>query len=333
MTELPLVTTQSMLANFSRCPRKAMYAYVDKIKPRKTSRPLKMGAWFHLLLQARYNGQDWKDRHNELIENHEEVFFKEEWEEISETCARLMLSYLWYYQLEAKYGWKIIDVEFKLETTWPDGTPYWCKIDLLVEINGELWIVDHKLRTKLPSHLQRLLDSQGLLYPWAAQKNGLKIKGFIWNYIRMRAPAIPQIRRDGKLSERKIETDYPTLKKTLTEHKIDPRMYDAELRRLRAIYWRPGKAQQSPFFQRIQWELDPAVIRKKVIEKNRTHKRLKIYDFTNRDAVERIVDPSCDWGCDYSLLCMAELYGSNVEQTLRLHYRQADPLSYYTNND
>ena len=36
------------------------------------------------------------------------------------------------------------EVEFVLETEFPDGTIYRGKIDLLIENHGGLWIVDHK---------------------------------------------------------------------------------------------------------------------------------------------------------------------------------------------
>lgn len=330
MIKLPIVSTHSMLKEFKRCPRMAMYHYVDCIQPREVSRPLRMGIWFHSLLEAHYKGEDWRERHQELIDEHHEKFFDQEIGDVPDACYRSMRSYLWYYQLEKKYGWKVKEVELKLETTWPDGHPYWCKLDLLVEIDGELWIVDHKKRSKLPDHFQRLLDSQNLMYIWAAHKNGIKVAGFIWNYVAMKAPTIPQVRKDGKLSERKILTDFLTLKEAIEDNHLDPREYASQLRELKEVYWRPGRPQTSEFFQRQSLDRDPAAVKRLVLEMHHTHKRMREYPFDNRVAVERIVDESCKWHCSYPLICTSELYDGNTEELMRLHYRKVDPFGYYT---
>lgn len=327
---LPLISTHSMLTTFKRCPRQAMYAYVDELKPIKGIRPLKMGEWFHTLLETHYKGDNWREKHEELIHTQEEKFFTDELKNVPDNCYRIMESYLWHYQLERKYGWTVKEVELKLETTWPDGYPYWCKLDLLVEINGELWIVDHKLRTSLPGQIQRLLDSQNLLYMWAAHKNGLKIAGFIWNYVRMRPPTIPQPLKNGELSKRKIITDFVTLKGAIQDHHITPSLYATELRELKSLFWRPNKPQLSPFFRRESLDRNPEAISRLVKEMYRTHKRMRSYDFGNRDFVERVLDQSCDWHCDYPILCASDLFGGNTSEVIRLHYKKADPLGYYS---
>src|ERR1700742_1414926 len=327
------ITTHSMLASFSRCPRQAMYAYVDQIQPITISRPLKMGTWFHYLLESHYGGNDWREKHQELIERHEELFFEEQMGDVPVVCERLMRSYLWHYQLEKKYGWKVIAVELELKTTWPDGTEYWGKTEALAEINCKLWIVDHKLRSQFPTHLQRLLDHASLLYIWAAHRNGIKVEGFIWNYVRMKAPTIPQINKDGTLSKRKIETDYPTLHNTIKENKIEPHPYELDLRRLRAMHWRPGKDMpEHPFFRRVVFDKDPDTVARIVKSMHRTKKNMQAYDFSDRDTVARVVDNSCDYRCSYPLICSTELFGGNTEQVLRLNYRKADPFGYYNSN-
>ena len=56
--ELPAVITHSLLKTFQRCPREALYKYVELLTPRqKHSQPLERGSWFHELLEAKYKAQ------------------------------------------------------------------------------------------------------------------------------------------------------------------------------------------------------------------------------------------------------------------------------------
>ena len=329
MIELP-ITTHSMLTTFRRCPRQTMYQFVDCLRPKEVGRPLRMGGWFHHLLEAHYQGQNWRVQHRDLKESQLELHGEEQTEDVAAACFRLMESYLWYYQLEKKYGWKVVEVELELETTWPDGTPHKCKLDLLVEINGELWIIDHKLRSKFPKTLQRLRDSQSLTYIWVAHRNGLDIKGFMWNYVRMAPPSIPQRIKSGALSRKAIQTDYLTLKSAIEKYNIDPRDYDQELRDLRAVYWRPGKTQLSPFFKREIMDRDSATVARMVKEMYRTRKRLAGYSFDDRDSVERVIGEDCAWHCSYTDICNGELFNGQADLLIRNHYDRVDPLDYYT---
>ena len=324
------VTTHGMLTTFRRCPRQALYKFYDELRPKRYARPLKMGNWFHELLDEHYKGGDWKKRHRQLIQAQDESFFEDEVvRDVPTSCERLMRSYLWYYQLEPKYGFRVVESEKAYETEWPDGSTYKCIIDLLIELNGELWLMDHKLRSQLPNHLQRLLDSQSLLQQWCLRRNGIPVRGFIWNYVRMKPPAIPRLLKNRTLSQRKIETDYPTLRRAIANYKIDDLPYLGDLQRLKAIYWRPGKDQVSPFFSRVDMEKDDATIKRMATEMYQTKKRLSRYPFHNRDAVERVVDRSCTYHCSFSSVCSAELFGGNADLLINHNYERVDPLDYY----
>jgi hypothetical protein len=58
------------------------------------------------------------------------------------------------------------------------------KIDLVVKIQGRLWIVDHKSCKNLPNDKMLELNDQFGLYTWALRKLGLKIHGSIHNACR-----------------------------------------------------------------------------------------------------------------------------------------------------
>src|SRR5687767_10673503 len=205
------VATHSMIKTFRRCPKQADYKYHQRLKPRVLGRPLREGTWMHRLLEVHHKGGDWREEHKRLSANFAKLFDEEKADigDLPRDCARMMRSYLWHY---AKDPWIVHEVEFILEAEFPDGTIYRGKIDMLVENQYGLWIVDHKFNRRLPDLDFRILDAQSALYIWAALKNKIPVQGHIWNYVRRKAPTIPQILKSGaRLSKRAIDTDYPTM--------------------------------------------------------------------------------------------------------------------------
>src|SRR6202044_481415 len=127
-------------------------------------------------------------------------------------------------------------------------------------------------------HNFRLLDAQSALYLWAAQENGLEVQGFIWNYIRWKAPAVPEIvAKNSRITDRaNIDTDYPTLYRTLKKYKeefpdtFSIRSQDvARLRHLETQRYEFGKPQTSEFFRRNVLEKSPEII-ERVLQGNYT---------------------------------------------------------------
>jgi hypothetical protein len=297
-----------------------------------SKRPLERGKWVHELLDAYYTGVDWKEVHHRNSLKFQELFDeeKEDLGNLPEECGRLMRSYLWHYGADPAHGWKVIESEFVIETTFPDGSIYRGKVDLLVEDQYGLWIVDHKTHENLPSLTFRLLDAQSGLYLWAARRSGMDIQGFIWNYIRTKPPTVPQLVDKGRrLSVRKIDTDYPTMYRALKKYELNMAPYRERLLGLQRQRWNPDKVQTSGFFQRHTLEKDNPMLKRIASEAYHTHRRMHRYDFSNRDAVERVVERSCEWMCSYNKLCTTELFGGNPANIRRQQFAVGDPHDYY----
>lgn len=337
-----VISTHSMLQCFGRCPKQAQYKYAERLKKRVLTmrdKPLKRGTWFHELLQLYYLGQDWKGRHRELTKKYNGLFDeeKESLGDLPRECGRMMQSYLWHYGADKDdpfHGWDVIDTELTLECPWPDGNGiYRCRIDALIKDDFGLWIVDHKTHKTLPDMSFRLLDHASARYIWAAWENGLRVNGFIWNYIRTKSPTKPQLvyanTSNPRLSTKAIDTDYPTMVTALREYQLDPRPYRAQLAYLKAQRWTPGMVQTSPFYRRDVLEKDDDMIARVVAASMRTRDHMHTYDFNDTNSVERVVDRSCTWMCDYEKLCTTELFGGNATQIRRQMYRVGDPLDYY----
>lgn len=326
-----VITTNSMLKTFRRCPKQTEYKYIRRLKPKVLGRPLRNGTWIHALMETMYKGGDWKEKHKELTGKFS-MLFDEEKDEIGDLprdCSRTMRSYLWHYALDE---WKVHECEFTLEVELPDGSMYRCRLDLLIENQYGLWIVDHKTHKRLPDHNYRIMDVQSALYTWAALKNKIPVQGHIWNYLRSKPPAVPQLAYAGttrqRLSKREVETDYPTLARVIKAYKLDKADYMPLLRRLYGMRYQPGEMQMSPLFRRDILEKTPGMLKSAATEAFATHVRMHSYHWDRVQAIERVPDRSCTFMCSYTDLCMTEFMGGNTSSIMR-NYEVGDPLDYY----
>lgn len=342
------ITTHSMLKQFLSCPKAAQYKYAERLKPRSvTSRdqPLKRGTWVHELLEAYYKGDDWRKTHadntrkfNMLLDEE-----KESLGDLPTECLRLMRSYLWHYganEADPYHGWEVLGTEVTFDAVWPDSEDgndiYRCRVDLVVRDRYGLLIVDHKTHKTLPDLTFRLLDAASPLYLWAARENGHDVRGFLWNYIKVKAPTKPKMAYVGttreRLSTQAIDTDWPTYARAIKEYGLDhtAEPYRTRLRQLKAQRWNQDQPQTSPFFRREVLEKDDDMIARVVATSMRTRDRLHA-DYDDYELVERSSGRHCTW-CSFSGLCGAEMLGNTMAGNLirRKQFRTGDPLDYYT---
>ncbi len=327
------VSTHSMLKTFRRCPKQADYKYHQRLKPKLLGTPLKRGSWLHLLLEEKMKGGDWRALHKKLTAKFGELLDEEKdyYGDLPNECYVLMLSYEWHYEYDP---WTVLETEFTIETEFPDGTLYRGRVDALIENHLGIWVVDHKSHKTLPNIDFRLRDAQSALYLWCAARNRIPVQGFIWNYIRTKAPSIPQLTQAGRLSRRRIDTDYPTFVRALKRYKRENGLVITEAHRefanhLREAQYRPGKLQTSSFFRRDILEKSPDMLRRIARENYHTSKRMHAYPFDQTDIVERVVDRSCEFACSYNHLCNMELMGGDTRYLRRQHFTIGDPMDYY----
>lgn len=329
------ISTHSMLKTFRRCPKQAEFKYIHRLKPKRLGSPLKRGTWVHALLEAYHAGEDWRALHTKLSNQFSLLFDEEKdfYGDMPTEIMTIMKSYMWHYKNDP---WKTVDQEFQLEAELPDGTIYRGKVDALVETQFGLFLVDHKTHKTLPGLNHRLLDAQSALYLWAAREVGLEVQGFIWNYLKWKAPSVPALVDKGRrLTKSPVDTDYPTYVTALKKYKEeDPTFritpeYKAMAERLKAQRYEFGKPQTSSFFLRSVLEKSPEMIDRVVLGNYVTSLRMHDYDFSNPDAVERVVETSCQFTCSFNDICAAELMGANIRPLIKQNYTTGDPNSYY----
>jgi len=306
-----------------------------RLKPRLLGSPLKRGKWVHELLEVYHSGGNWLAHHKKLSAEFSRLFDEEKdyYGDLPTEIEAVMRSYIWHYQLDP---WIVHEVEFQVEAPFPDGSIYRGKVDSLVENQFGLWLVDHKTHKTLPDHSFRLLDAQSALYLWAAQQMGIPVLGFIWNYIRWKAPSIPVLLKDGsRLSKSPCDTDFPTYVRAIKRYKANnPQFavtaeYKARAEYLKSLMYKPGYPQQSTFFRRDILEKSPEMLDRVVKENFRTAQHMNQYNFKENDAVERTVDRSCTFSCSYTDLCTIDLMGGNTTPIIKQNYIVGDPNDYY----
>lgn len=325
------IVTHSMIKTFRRCPKQTQYKYVERLKPKHESAPLKRGKWIHALLEVHYKGGDWKEEHKRWVSKYRKLF-EEEQEKLGDLpreIAHLMDSYFWHYRYDE--DWKVLETEFTIECELPDGTLYRGRVDNLVETRFGLYVVDHKSHKSLPDTNFRLIDAQSALYIWAANKLGIPVQGFIWNYIKYLPPKPLKFNKNGTLSKRQGDTDYPTAYRSIKAAGFDPKeeRFAGLLKMLKSHRYQPDSMQLSPFFRRDTLEKSNDVIQQVVREAFHTTKRMHKYPFHKPHLVERVPDRSCSWMCSFKDLCTAELMGGNADNVRRLQFKEGDPMEYY----
>lgn len=326
------ILTNSMLGAFRRCIKQSEYKYVHRLKPKRLGAPLKRGTWVHLLLEEHHKGGDWKKLHKKLSAKFADMFDEEKdfYGDMPTEIGRIMRSYFWHYRDDP---WISHETELELTARLPNGVLLRIKFDLLVETKYGLYLVDHKSNKTLPKHTYRMLDTQNPLYMWVAHQNDIPVNGFIWNYIRWKAPSVPDLvyanTSNPRLSKKVVDTDYPTYKGAIKQYGLDPEPYVDRLKYYKSLRYRPGEPQNSPFFRRDVFEHDPEKERRVLKEAMRTADRMNTYDFSDPEAVERTTGRHCEFMCSYSDLCTMELIGGNTKPLLKQNYEVGDPMSYY----
>lgn len=197
---------------FRECPWKYYETFVrgvELIPPGESYSPLQLGSRVHELLEEHYSGQP--------------KYHQSPNDKLEEEAQWILQAYQAHYPVES---FKVLDVERTFEVVLPDYCPecyslnpqekfdiqpdevvcgecghiykkgrhtYTGKIDLLVEEDGELYIIDHKSekrssKSNLPQ--KWAARDQATQYWWAAEKiYGKEINRFIVNVLRRPSPA------------------------------------------------------------------------------------------------------------------------------------------------
>jgi len=296
--------SHSAFKTFQRCAKKWSYIYIDKIVPKESPVYLTRGINLHEHLAVLYD-HDYMGAGRELTDE--------------DTALLMRYHDKWHAE---DVGWKVISVEedYEFEVA---GFPVVFKPDLVVEINGEVWIVDHKTTVNIPDEWDpyNMSDFQHLLYVAGLRSLGYDVKGFIFNYIRTKAPTQPALVKAGDRIAylAKMDTDYNTLLNFALEHKMET---DTDVReKLTILRHAPDK-----FFQRHFLIVPETAINEMLIDVENILIEMAESEITGgypRHVVAKHGGSQACGRCPYQPLCHAELLGIDTEPIL-LEYKERE---------
>lgn len=185
-----IIISHSQAETWDRCGFKWHISYELGYAPIERSRGLELGGMIHELFAIWYETRD-----ESLVDAQVQKWVEEYTSGISNghslpsvaSAVWLFKKYIHEYPDNPDRYWKILAVEkhFAILLTSPAGHLYILQgyIDLIIEIDGKIWIVDHKSGQKFWNDGEAMMDSQLPLYAAALRHQGLEVFGIIINLI------------------------------------------------------------------------------------------------------------------------------------------------------
>lgn len=299
---------------YRRCHKAYDYRYTQNIQRRRRAVPLVRGTILGKMLDERVAGKD----PFKVLRKYEKEYAKlwlqekEEYGDVIGDIRRLVEAY------ERKYaneGLKYLGTEVPIEVPLVQDIVFKGYVDKsVVDPEGRKFLMDHKSHANIPDDDQRFSDLQEVLYIWAWNKINPKdpVTGFIWDYIRTKAPTIPEQLKNGQLTQRaNIDTDYWTYLAEIRRLRLDPAPYADTLMRL--------KKQSDRTFVRITLPNPPKVMLKTIVDEL-VDTALQIH--SKKPATDRNMTQLCPSTCEFYNLCQAEVRGLDANYIRKSEYEE-----------
>ena len=311
----------SKAKRWRQCQTAYRYKYVDKLRPVRKARPLTLGSLVHSCLEARAMGGNWVDEIRKFKAGEWSKVFEEEKVELGDIpgdAFRIMRGYHYYY-LESDKRYKTIAAEVPFRVRVP-GTPVVLVgiIDLIVldTTDNGIWCIEHKtVKKDIPTEEFKTTDFQTTIYLIVMEYlaphlnyEPSQIKGVILDYLKTKAPTVPEVLKNGTLSKRKITCDRYTYLDCIKKVGGDPADYEDILEYMdsNVFYKRVPLTKSSDLSSRTLQELVSVGVQILSIHP-------KYYT--------RNLSWTCDRPrCEYRDLCIAELQGLDVSTLIKLNF-------------
>lgn len=301
----------------ARCEQQYAYRYEEKIEPKTKKIGLFRGDLGHQLVEAHYRrpGPGWKAKFEELKTTRWDKLFDEEKEDYGNDFMDTLYDLMEHYEShwsDWDKDWELVEVEKDFEIMTKFGYPIRWKADLIVRekipisssrrIKGlephRVVLVEHKFKKKIPEPEERILQPQVHAYAWLLKKKGIAVDSILWDYIRTEPVPRPQIKKNGELSERKIQTDQRGYLKSLKEAEIEARTPDEIQGLQNKLESLPKTLSLERVRNSINWRMGEEFVKQWVERANRAK---------NTTRPLRTWTSDCKFDCDYYLLCQCDM--------------------------
>jgi len=153
------------------------------------------------MIEAWLKGASWEDVLARYETEYKKLFVEESelYGDLPGELRRIMTGYIKRYQNDS-FTYPAVELEFSVPLI--EGVDFHGRIDAIAQdVDGGLWVMETKTHKKLPEDDVRLLNLQTVLYTWVVPQleefKDAKVKGVLWNYVRTKAPAIPELLKMG----------------------------------------------------------------------------------------------------------------------------------------
>ena len=307
------------------CQQAYKYRYMDKLIPKMKARPLTLGSLVHLCLENRAEGLNWVKAIQDFKKNEWAKLFDEERIELGDIptdAYRIMRGYHFFY-MESDKRYKTIGSEIPFRVRI-EGTPVVLVgiIDLILldTTDNSIWCFEHKTAKKdIPTEEFRMTDIQTTIYMYVMDKlapslgyKASQVKGVVLDYLKTKAPTMPEVLKNGTLSKRKITCDYYTYMECIKGINGDPADYEEILEYMKS----------NVFYRRVP------------ITKSTAMTELTLKDMVNVGRQIKALSGKCitrnlSWNCDrpkceYRDLCIAEIQGFDISTLIKISFEKRE---------
>lgn len=303
-----------------RCHYAHHLKYNENLARKKRAIPLLRGTMIGEMLDARAMPIIKKDPYKILKQYSKQYaqLFREEQEKYGDVIGDVKRLFEGYERKYANEGLEYLGYEEFVGLDLVKDIRFIGYIDKRVQdAQGRVFLMDHKSHRTLPNDDQRFSDLQKVLYVWAwNEMNPSKRSiGFIWDYIRTKAPTIPELLKDGKrLSMAKnIDTDYWTYLGAIKQHRLDVKPYLEFLAEL--------KKRADTRYVRVTLPNPP----KKMIENIVNDLKETAKEIHTSKSKDRNMTRMCPSDCDFYQLCQAEVRGLDAAYVRKTEYEEREP--------
>jgi hypothetical protein len=315
--------SHSRVSTYRACPQKHAFRYVDHLEPVAKNLLLQRGIWLHELIEKFLTGADWEARLDSITKEFNTMMEMERanlGDDLPNDLAIIMRGYAKTYQND-HLTYPKVELPFSVplfnDAEWDEQVDYYRslgielpyisfvgKIDAVAKDAKHTYIVEHKTVGKVPDFDVRLLDPQTALYAYALPLvSEYKPTAILWDYVRTKAPVVPEPLKKGGLTKRKdIDTDYDTYYQAIMSNGLDPNDYADILSIL--------SAKGNTFYKRLPMPLAGTNFTDMLMDDFRsTALEIAVNGDTNRT---KYIGRNC-MNCEYKVLCESEVFGLDAD--------------------
>lgn len=294
-----------------RCQYAYYLKYVKKLKSKTKSRPLMVGSLVHESIESYIKTGSYLGKFTEF---REQTFRRLNVEEqalnadIIDLCKVLVRGWVNRWK-RGPYEMVWVEKEFNVELR--PGVVFTGKIDgrCREKATGREWLIEHKTCKKMPDEAVRMYDVQTPLYTSVLPEiDEPPVTGVIWDYVRTKMPAIPEMLKNGTLSARKnIDTLPEVFLREINRHGLNPSGYQDIISSLN----------DESFYRRIPYQVTSH--QTKALREELLITAEFLIDLEERGQYFKNLTRDCSW-CDFKDLCYAELRGDDTEYLLKHNF-------------